>query len=177
MPNGDYETTPEEWEAVHCFFDSMCRQLTTFASNHRLVIDKYYHDSKTWTFRFRHPFDGVANIEVGYIDGVSLSIWSCWQVSDYDRGTLSSRQSARTVQPLEPAQLQSLLDGLLRDVLSWRRGEWTDVATGYSEWRRHFTKEEFARLDENYPRVLAPGAWYPEGSQQRIDFESALGRV
>src|SRR5436309_3238430 len=117
MPNGDYETSPAEWEAIHCFFDSICRPLTTFASRHRLLIDKYYHDSKDWTFRFRHPFDGVASIAVVYVDATSLSIQARWHVDDYDHGTRSMRWGERATHAIDPAGLLDLLEDALRDTL------------------------------------------------------------
>ena len=86
MPNGNPDFDPK---AAEQWFAPIAGVLESFAQRHNLLVDRYYHDSSSWTFRFNHPRGGQASVGVSCNAGETASIYSSWHVDDYDRFTRS----------------------------------------------------------------------------------------
>ncbi len=46
------------------------------------------------------------------------------------------------------------IEHALTELLSWRFGDWHKHYTGYTSWRKTWTKEQFQRLPAEYPEPL-----------------------
>jgi hypothetical protein len=96
MLNGHPEFGPgfteADYRAIRSFFAGIAPALEAFADKHNLKIDKYYHESPTWTLMFRHPQKGIAMIEVERLSGCSLRLRAVWWHDDYDAATRSVKQ-------------------------------------------------------------------------------------
>ena len=55
MPNGNPDFDPQTLEQ---WFAPIAGVLTSFVEHNHFLIDRYYHDSPSWTFRFNHPSSG-----------------------------------------------------------------------------------------------------------------------
>jgi hypothetical protein len=60
LPNGNPNFATEELPALEVFFRPLKPALERFATDHNLMIERYYHDLPAWDFRFRHPKGGEA---------------------------------------------------------------------------------------------------------------------
>lgn len=61
MPNGNPDFDPK---AAEQWFAPIAGVLESFAQRHNLLVDRCYHDSPSWTFRFSHPRGGQASVGV-----------------------------------------------------------------------------------------------------------------
>ena len=85
--------------------------------------------------------------------GNALALSASWWIDDYDSFT----RSIRTYEPIAVARnsaaLKEHLEQVLREVLAWKRGAWTQVATGYKGiWDTTWTKAQFEQLANQWPR-------------------------
>jgi hypothetical protein len=99
VPNGNPDFDPK---AAEQWFAPIAGVLESFAQRHNLLVDRYYHDTPSWTFRFNHPRGGQASLGVSCDAGETASIYSSWHVDDYDRFTRSIHwRKSRKDQPYE----------------------------------------------------------------------------
>ena len=150
MPNGnqaDHATADYE-----LYFASVADALTAFASGHGLVIEKYYHEAPVWSLCFSHPSGGEAKIDVARNTADFVTIDGCWWIDDYGTFSRSLKWLGAKDCPREQRKLASTLESSLRLMLSWKRGDWTQVVTGYEKiWGPVWTREEFDALGGRWP--------------------------
>ncbi len=154
MPNGDPKFGEKTLPGLEAFFARLAPLLERFAARHNLKIEKYYHESHSWSLQFRHPRGGVANIDVERQSADTVRLWACWWHDDYDKATRSIKRLQ--TEPLETATpvLQHALETTLDTVVSWEFGAWDSVHGGYEDiWHRTWTKSAFASMDLDYPEV------------------------
>ena len=151
MPNGSPKFHEEELPALDSFFSLIADLLNEFASRHHLSLAKYYHQSHSWRFNFRHPKGGVASIEVMKETDDSVKLYSYWWHDDYDTFTRYAKRDESGL--LEAGKLSAnLLEKKLKEILSWELGEWTETATGYEEHWKPYGREFIEKDVERYPR-------------------------
>ncbi|MBD0370686.1 MAG: hypothetical protein ICV60_07625 [Pyrinomonadaceae bacterium] len=151
MPNGNPKFHEEELPALEAFFSKIAGVLTQFAARHNLMLVKYYHQVPSWRFNFRHPKGGVATIDVMKETDDSAKIHSYWWLNDYDRFTHFSKLGEPELFNTGEANLDSLLENKLREILSWELGEWTQVATGYEDYWKSYGRDFIEKDVERYP--------------------------
>ena len=123
-----------------------------FANRHNIKIEKYYHESPTWSFLFRHPSGGIAKIDLARKSESTLGIWRYWWHDDYDKATRSIKTEEIQPIPVSDADVNALLESALTTILNWNFGDWDGVHDGYeSSWHTHWTKTQFEALDNDYP--------------------------
>jgi hypothetical protein len=148
MPNGNPNFSAaklQEW------FAPLSPELMNFASAHNLLIDKYYHESPSWSFRFNHPKGGQASISLSMHGDDTAGVGSSWHVDDYDRFTRSIHwRKERRVQKVA-SEIRSALESELAAVLAVPLGEWNQVADGYRPIWSRYTKAEFEAMTPKYP--------------------------
>ena len=154
MPNGDPDFGLHQKPKLERFFRVIATVLEGFARRHNLRIEKYYHQSPSWSFLFRHPKGGTAKVEVHREGEVLLRISWCWWYDDFDAATRWGRTVRRAPMALDSQLLDVELETALSDLLSSRFGEWDESHTGYTQWKKTWTKEQFERLRDNYPEPL-----------------------
>ena len=122
---------------VEALFFSIAKAIAEFAQRHKLVLDKYYHDSPSWSLRFNHPKGGRVSISVLRGTEDHVKVYSVWHVDDYDHSTRSLHwRNAREV-PKHESAIRDALREEFEAILSVRFGDWTHVADGYKRsWRR-----------------------------------------
>jgi hypothetical protein len=151
MPNGGAGAGP--FAELERFFAPLAPAIVEFAQRHNLLLEKYYHEAPMWSVEFSHPAGGQARLDIARSKDQRLLLSATWWIDDYDTFTRSIRTNdavavAASDQPLVPE-----LEKLLGEVLAWRPGAWTQVATGYkSIWGKAWTKAEFKNLAEQWPR-------------------------
>lgn len=153
MPNGDpdfAETTLHEFEAFFAPISETCQQ---FAKQHNIKIVRYYHESPTWSFLFRHPAGGIAKIDLEKRSETTIGIWQYWWHDNYENATRSVRTKKHDPLSVHDAQIATELESALADVLSWESGHWDSVHSGYESWHSHWTKSEFEALEQDYPTL------------------------
>jgi hypothetical protein len=141
--------TQSERNQITAFFERITPQLNEFAAKHRLEIDKYYHDGADWTFRFAHPLGGNAQIQVIKESESRLSV-ACAYKDDYDSFSRFIKHETANSVSIAPENLLPALERALKTALSWRDGQWTQVATGYQYSWGQYTKEEFEKMQPKY---------------------------
>jgi hypothetical protein len=148
VPNGNPDFDPrvaEQW------FAPIAGVLTSFAERHHLLVDRYYHDSPSWTFRFNHPRGGQGSVGVSWNAGEIASIYSSWHVDDYDRFTRFIHWRKPREVSKEANALIEELERELSAILAVSLGQWNQVADGYANVWGRYTKDEFAELQPSYP--------------------------
>lgn len=148
MPNGNPDF---DVKAVQSWFAAVAAVLLAFAERHNLLVDRYYHDSPSWSFRFNHPRGGQASVSVHCNAGSSASIDSSWHIDDYDRFTrYIHRRKPREVAKVESVLAQEL-EAEFAAILSVPLGQWNQVAEGYKQVWSRYTKDEFLNMTPKYP--------------------------
>jgi len=157
VPNGNPNFAEEELPALEAFFRPLAPTLERFASEHHLLIDRYYHDGPGWDFRFRHPRGGEAYVEVRRAADGAIKIIKMWWQDDYERATRSAKTEVSDLIPLGSIDLYSTLVSALRDALAWTPDCWDHVHSGYeSVWHRTWTKQQFDALLDRLPFPALP---------------------
>lgn len=154
MPNGDPEFGEKSLPRLEAFFAKLAPLLNRFASKHNLKLEKYYHESSSWSLQFRHPHGGIAKIDVEKHSDNTVRIWACWWHDDYDKATRSIKRLETEPMDTAAAVLEVALDSTLARVVAWEFGTWDSVHGGYEDtWHRTWTKKQFAALDLDYPEL------------------------
>jgi hypothetical protein len=152
VPNGGM--TREEFAKLEKFFEPLAGCIEGFAARHNLRLDRYYHESPSWSLRFSHPLGGSAAIDVLRVAAGALEVRSHWWVDVHREYTRYLRDGTIRACVASAAALAPELDRALVEALSWRQGEWTRTARGYEkEWGR-YSEDEFARLAPDFPRPI-----------------------
>ena len=148
MPNGDPNFDAGTLEKR---FRSVAADLEAFARSHNLVVDKYYHDSAAWFFRFRHPKGGDAHLAVHLPPSGIPSISSVWYLDDYDRFTrFIHHRPLRDVSQVG-AKLCRELGVELTGILAVPLGQWTSAVNTFKPVWGKYTKAEFERMHPHLP--------------------------
>ncbi len=154
MPNGDPQFGEKTLPGLEAFFSNLAPLLERFASSHNLKIEKYYHESHSWSLQFRHPHGGVAKIDVVKHSDSHVRIWACWWHDDYDKATRSIKRFETEPLDIAFSVLERALESALATIASWEFGSWDSVHGGYADtWHKTWTKKQFAALDLEYPRL------------------------
>ena len=144
MPNGDPDFGVKQKPELERFFGVIGTVLEEFAGRHNLRIEKYYHQSPSWDFLFRHPKGGVGKIGVERSIEATVHIRSIWWYDDYDAATRFTRSASVGPVPLNP-ELADGLEKALSKLLSWRFGDWHERHTAYTSWRETWTRETVSK--------------------------------
>lgn len=154
MPNGDPEFDlrgQEKW------FAPLAGVIETFALEHNLFIDKYYHDLPSWDLRFSHPKGGTASISISNIAPDHANIGSVWYVDEYDRFTRSLHwRAARSILKQPEVVLKALAEEF-HAIIAVPFGAWNQVARDYEQIWGHYTKEQFYAVGPHYPKPIIGG--------------------
>jgi hypothetical protein len=149
MPNGNDSITPSDWTKIKAFFQEHSAVLLDFAFAHNLAVDEYYHESPSWSFRFRHPKGGGAHVHLERLDDFSVRINGAWYIDEYETFTRYLKWSQDCDLLLQNVDLRKELEEHLNQVVAWKREELTPhpdykkVWSLYSkeEWEQIFTTE------------------------------------
>jgi hypothetical protein len=149
MPNGH----PDRSESAELdrFFAPLASTLESFAERHNLKLERYYHDSPSWHFIFKHPEGGVGKMEMFRQGDDKVRPSLMWWFDDYDTLQRHSKVRVQTGLPMDPATIVTSLEAGLNLILSWRMGQWDKTYDGYHVWRKTWTRDEFIKLPEQYP--------------------------
>lgn len=152
MPNGDPDWAKNELPKLEAFFSKISKVLEDFASTYNLMIDKYYHQGRDWTFRFRHPKGGVGGITVKK-SSEEQYVWigAAWSLDDYDKCTRSIKHTKMEKCSIEGKVLNAFLNKIFKTILSWQKEDLSPLKCKYADWRKQWTREEFECKDERYP--------------------------
>jgi len=150
MPNGDPDFDVKDLER---FFSAFATVLENFAQQLNLRLEKYYHQSPSWGFLFRHPSGGVGKIAVQRASEATVCILSDWWYDDFDAGTRFIRTASVGPMPLN-SKIAVELEKAFSELLRWRFGDWHERHTGYTNWRKTWTKEQFQKLPAKYPEPV-----------------------
>ncbi|MDH3439068.1 MAG: hypothetical protein OEN48_19090 [Betaproteobacteria bacterium] len=151
MPNGSVDA--DYIAQLEAFFRPMAQHISDFGARHNLLLEKYYHEAPMWSLGFSHPAGGQARLDVARTEDNALAVSATWWLDDYDSFTRSIRTKESLRMTLDGAALVQELERLLGEVLAWKRGAWTQVATGYKGiWDRVWTKAQFEELADQWPR-------------------------
>jgi len=151
MPNGHPNFSSDEIEA---WFAPLAEELAAFASSHNLLVDKYYHGSPCWTFRFNHPKGGQTSVRICLQGPDAAGVGSVWHVDDYDRFTRYLHWRKDCIVKKVAKEVRSALEAELVGILAVPFGQWNQVADRYQAVWSRYTKEEFARLAPKLPDVV-----------------------
>jgi hypothetical protein len=118
MPNGDPFASPIKWKNIKTFFQRLSRILSTFAATHNLAIDEYYHESPSWTFRFRHPRGGAGGIHVERVDDSTIRVGSSWYIDEFENFTRYLKSDEGSDLILGAIDVRELLEEKLKDIVT-----------------------------------------------------------
>jgi len=154
MSSDPHNSLIKDTSPLDDFFSQFSWAFLNFAAQHHLRVDKYWHDFPSWRFSFRHPKGGAACIEVFREGEKQLSISGYWWMDDYDLGKRSGRIYRSETLTVDAVKMADLLQVTLIKIVGWLPDSWTDVNTELGDsWRKNFTKEQFEREVDDYPRL------------------------
>ena len=125
MANGDPFASPIEWKNIKTFFQGLSPILSTFAATHNLAIDEYYHESPSWTFRFRHPRGGAGGIHVERVDDSTIRVGSSWYIDEFENFTRYLKSDEGSDLILGAIDVRELLEEKLKDIVTWNKSDMT----------------------------------------------------
>jgi hypothetical protein len=148
MPNGDptFDATAEE-----AWFAPISDSILSFAARHNLLVDRYYHHSRSWDLRFNHPRGGQAPISLHHLRDDTAGVGSSWHLDDYDRFTRYVYWGKTRDVPKVAGILTAELGAELAAVLALPLGSWNQVVDTYARVWGQFTKEQFQKMAPRYP--------------------------
>jgi len=77
------------------------------------------------------------------------------EVSAIGPGSKVLTPRSASVEPMPVnSEIAGELEHALSELLSWRFGDWDKHHTGYTDWRKTWTKEQFQKLLAEYPEPL-----------------------
>ena len=157
MPNGDPDWHKTELPKLERFFAPLADEIRQFALTHNMSIERYYHEAPDWRLQFTPPQGGNATIDIRRVDDDTFAVTQCWYIDDYDAATRSLRWGKSPQFRVKDVRLSDVLRQALVEMLSWQKGEWTQVAGAYKEMWHRYTREQFENMSPRFPKVRPPG--------------------
>ncbi len=156
----------EQWELTKKYFNALSEILTDFASRYNLLIDKYYHDSPSWTFRFKHFHGGVGSIQVSHwADDDKVNISTIWYYDDFGTGIRYSKSAPPSEFQLKEIDLLRVLEDMLKEIINWKPGEWNhQTEKGRIKSSVNISREQHEYQMEFYSLPRVPEAWFRDRS-------------
>jgi hypothetical protein len=145
MPNGDPFASPIEWKNIKIFFQGLSPILSTFAATHNLAIDEYYHESASWTFRFRHPKGGAGGIHVERVDDSTIRVGSSWYIDEFENFTRYLKSDEGSDLVLGAIDVRELLEKKLKDIVTWNKSDMT-AFPDYERFWSLYSREEWLQM-------------------------------
>jgi hypothetical protein len=145
MPNGDPFASPIEWKNVKTFFQGLSPILSTFAATHNLAIDEYYHESPSWTFRFRHPKGGAGGIHVERVDDSTIRVGSSWYIDEFENFTRYLKSDEGSDLILGAIDVRELLEEKLKEIVTWNKSDMTSFPD-YERFWSLYSREEWLQI-------------------------------
>lgn len=154
MPNGNDSISSSGWTEIRAFFQNHSAVLLDFASAHNLAVDEYYHESPSWSFRFRHPKGGGAHVHLERLDALTIRIGGAWYVDEYETFTRHLKWAQNHDLLLENIDLRKELEASLNQVVTWEKKEliphpdYKNIWSLYNkkEWSKIFSTEHLPSL-------------------------------
>ena len=128
MPNGDPNFHVTELPTLEAFFGRIADDLTAFATEHGLRIERYYHQLPSWEFCVDHPVGGSAYMELRRVDDATFRIHSAWWVDDRGARKRYSRFATSPDHSVARSDISRLLREAYDTVRAWKPGQWTLVS-------------------------------------------------
>lgn len=148
MPNCNPNFNLSEQEA---WFAPLSECVGNVARRHNLLLEKYYHESPSWSLRFNHPRGGQASVTVSNGGPEVAKVGSVWHLDDYNCFTrFLHRRQPRDVSK-EADCVRRELELEFATILAVPLGEWNQVARGYELVWGRFSKAEFQAMAPKYP--------------------------
>ena len=160
MPLDRTPTSEREREALRAFFVSHYDEIYRFAVDCNMTIERWPHNTDQWQLCFTPPQGGSASITIRPEGRGTFKLYTGWYIDSHDGSTLSVTRSLKhgespTYRENE-VRLTELLQQALRDVLMWRKGEWSIISTNPPGVQK-FTREQWENMQVHYPKVRPPG--------------------
>ena len=129
------------------FFDKISEVLNSFSEFHGLKIVKYACRFPMWQLMFRHPKEGIANIEVRKENDNEVRICPVWWIDDSKIKTRFLFSSKGEVNSLDADKVREILEAALTSIVSWDRS----VLIRKVELSRENTRGVIKKDLEQYP--------------------------
>ncbi len=151
MPNGDPNWGKKEYPKLEQYFSKISKVLEDFANRHNLQIDKYYHQSPSWTFRFRHPKEGIGQIAVVRQGENSVKIHPGYWLDDYKTGKRFLKTCEYEICSLDKISIKMILEKNLMQILSWDKNDLDRSFENPYREKSKYTKRAIEKDREKYP--------------------------
>jgi hypothetical protein len=145
MPNGDPFASPTEWKSIKTFLQGLSPILSTFAATHNLAIDEYYHESPSWTFRFRHPKGGAGGIHVERVNDSTIRVGGSWYIDEFENFTRYLKSDEGSDLILGAIDVRELLEKKLKDIVTWNKSDMTSFPD-YERFWSLYSREEWLQM-------------------------------
>ena len=109
---------------VTSWFDRYAPILERFASKRSLTIEKYYHDSPVWRFKFSHPNSGYGAVDLWRVEENCFHIHAVVWIDDARLGTRAFRTRQKRFLEASDQRIEKELNCAMDEVLNWSPSEW-----------------------------------------------------
>jgi hypothetical protein len=130
---------------IKIFFQGLSPILSTFAATHNLAIDEYYHESPSWTFRFRHPKGGAGGIHVERVDDSTIRVGSSLYIDEFENFTRYLKSDEGSDLVLGAIDVRELLEKKLKDIVTWNKSDMT-AFPDYERFWSLYSREEWLQM-------------------------------
>ena len=145
------------WRVMHTpeqLFHPLAATILAFAKERGLVVERYYHESPTWTLGFGHPNGGQAKLDITCNDDDTIQLQSFWWIDNYKQFTRSLRDGVFRVIARDAEQLSVTLDECFKEVLSWEIDQWSKLVSDFKPYWSSISEDVFERSSNRWPRLL-----------------------
>jgi len=137
---------------LDAYFEPLSLALNAFASERGLLVERYYHESPSWSLCFGHPRGGQAKLDVSAKSEEEVVIQAVWWLDSYTNFTRSLRWGEKQNCARESHVVEAVVSRIFSEALNWQLGTWTQVAEGYKPYWSSFTPEAFAAFANPWPK-------------------------
>lgn len=156
MPNGDPNWHVTDLPKLERFFAPLADEIRQFALKHNMSIERYYHEAPDWRLCFTPPEGGNATIDIRRLTDDTFILYMGWFIDDYDAATRSIKNGASPRYRVGEVRLTDVLSLALDEMLTWRKGDWSQVAKGYEPLWHRYTREQFENMSPRWPKLRLP---------------------
>jgi len=142
---------PPSASAIRCF-EMLAPVLLAFASQHSLLIRKYYHDQPMWSFHFLHPRGGFGSVQIHAAldesESCHAAISSHWWIDDLEkcqRSSLSTKSISLSGIALE--KVAAVLESELSHILGLKTADLSHASRTMPRKRDNKGDYEFSEFE------------------------------
>ena len=139
------------------YFAPLAEVLETMASTEGLTLERYYHETPTWSLCFAHPNGGQAKIDISATSHNEVTVQAIWWLDEYETFTRSLLWGEKLISERTAEAVSKICQSTFRAAIAWKKGNWTQVADGYEPYWSSIGASNFEAWANPWPLPVQRG--------------------